>query len=106
MNIVKLFLATLIFSHLTLSQKLEGKYLIGDVKAEIKIKNNHYRLFTEDPNTSSRLRYNQNTILNEQIWDEIRKGVIVGSLRFSSDYKTGTYVRKSDIMEFKIVRLE
>ncbi|MCX7878621.1 MAG: hypothetical protein N2510_08295 [Ignavibacteria bacterium] len=89
-----------------LSQKLEGSYLIGDLKAEIKVENGLYRIYWENRENPSRLRYNQNTVLNEQIWNEMFKGKMIGSFRFQHDYLSGVYVRQSDGKEFNIQKLE
>lgn len=107
--IIKLFLLFFISCSLLsdlYSQKLEGVYLIGDTKAEIKIERQSYRIYWENKDRPLRLKYNQNTVLNEQIWNEIFRGEIVGSFRFQQDYLAGVYVRQIDNKEFKIQKIE
>ncbi len=108
-KILFLIIASFIFLtclHLK-SQSIEGDYKVGDTKCSIKMDVDYvFRVYWEDIDNPSLLKYKENMVTGEQVWVEKRKGNVVGNFILQNDYLSGRYVRFSDDAKIDVVKIQ
>jgi len=89
------------------AQTIEGDYKVGDTKCSIKMDVDYvFRVYWEDIDNPSLLKYKENMVTGEQVWVEKRKGNVVGNFILQNDYLSGRYVRFSDDAKIDVVKIQ
>lgn len=73
------------------SQSLEGNYLVGAEKVEIRMDDYAYYVYREGGDIKNSLKYEESTPENDQIWVERKNGKKYGTFVFVSNYSTGVF---------------
>jgi hypothetical protein len=84
---------------------ISGTYLIGNEQVSVSADEMSYWLIYETTDNSDRLKYEENTPENEQIWTVWRSGKHQGTIVFKSDYSSGTYTDYNSMVESPVKKL-
>jgi len=73
---------------------------------EIKKRQEEYYVYWDRTDEKAKLKYEENTPTNEQIWTLRQNGKKIGDLILQNDYSSGRYMRYSDNQEFHVKKIE
>src|SRR5437868_14775883 len=74
------------------AQTPAGAYQVGDTKCTIKLDiSSEWKVYWEGIKGSSSLNYKENMVTGDQVWEEKKKGKVVGNFILNNDYTSGRY---------------